>query len=793
VQSLWRVACVRIPRFPIGAVWREERVLPAELNKSLCKVSSETHPSAHPNPFLQSLPTLPNRPSPTDTQLMLPLSENTGTIPPGKKGADVREWPSPATGARRVAERPGSFSATANTLRPARDTSANNALPNPTRTNTPSNPTGNRNGASRDGNRVRPSMGMPDPVLLEHWDNIPRALAEGESIRVVSAAAGRMGVRAGMSVPEARVYCATLEVREWDSRAVTDAVMAVTGQLLQCSPQVTAASGAPGTWWVGASGFDNVGGEEALSEQLLRIARVWHPEARVAIADSCVTARAAVWAPQTLPKQTQTLAKQTQTLAGQTHMLPGQLHTCTVVPVGGCREYLAPAPLGLVPMTEEVREALQSLGLRTAGALSALAPGDVERRWGAEGLSAWRLAHGDDPRRPGLVRVENPRSASAELASATDNMAPLLFLIRSALNRLVQQLLQDGRAAASVAITLSLDARPQHTITREIRPARPLARVAPLFDQCRALLEKWTLEAPVYAVTVSIPATAPLTADQGDLLVPSWRDAAATVDAVFVRLRAALEVNGVNDVVVHPTLGNAHRPELAGQWQSADALRLAELGSARDLRRARKTADGPALVATDATNPIGNIDNEHSKNNNDCHHADNATGSESGHENETENENGINHKRAGNKGNEIRYDRVSDISNRPRYSHNNHSETIRGNNSSTHSSNNDNSRNNNNQNSLNTNSSSNIQNAALRLLEKPEQVAVQSMNSEPRVVNWRDRRLQFVSTHGPERLSGDWWRADGFARDYWRCTVAGEGDLLMYRDAAGWFLQGWYD
>ncbi|MEO7360621.1 MAG: hypothetical protein ABI120_09840, partial [Gemmatimonadaceae bacterium] len=349
------------------------------------------------------------------------------------------------------------------------------------------------------------------------------------------------------------------------------------------------------------------------------------------------------------------------------------------IPVGGCCDYLAPAPLGLIPMTEELREALQSLGLRTTGSLAALAPGDVERRWGADGINAWRLAHGDDPRRPGLVRTEAARSASAELASATDNMAPLLFLIRSALNRLVQQLLNDGRAAASVAITLSLDARPQHTITREIRPARPLARVAPLFDQCRALLEKWTLEAPVFAVTVSIPATAPLTADQGDLLVPSWRDAAATVDAVFVRLRAALETNGTNDVVVHPAMGNAHRPELAGQWQPADALKLAELGSAQDLKR-----------MTDKTTPS-------------------------------------------------------------------------------------------------------MQNAALRLLEKPEQVVVQSMNSTPRLVNWRDRRLQFVTTIGPERLSGDWWRQDGFARDYWRCTVAGEGDLLMYRDATGWFLQGWYD
>ena len=55
------------------------------------------------------------------------------------------------------------------------------------------------------------------------------------------------------------------------------------------------------------------------------------------------------------------------------------------------------------------------------------------------------------------------------------------------------------------------------------------------------------------------------------------------------------------------------------------------------------------------------------------------------------------------------------------------------------------------------------------------------------------RRLSFTAVHGPERLSGDWWREDAYARDYWRCTVAGEGDVLLYRDTTSWFLQGWYD
>lgn len=556
------------------------------------------------------------------------------------------------------------------------------------------------------------------PKTHTHWDYLPRALAEHDTIRVVSAAAGRAGVRAGMSVPEARVYCATLDVREWDDRALTDALLALTDQLLQCSPQVTAAHGAPGTWWVGASGFDNVGGETTLGDTLLHIARQWHPDARVAIADSCVTARAATWAPQR--NRTQTSGNTTQNTTHNKSNNTSQ-HTSapdhfTIIPPGGCANYLAPAPLGLVPMTEELRDALQSLGLRTAGALATLTPGDVERRWGADGIHAWRLARGDDPRRPGLIRTEATRSASAELASATDNMAPLLFIIRSALNRLVQQLLHDGRAAASVAITLSLDARPQHTITREIRPARPLARVAPLFDQCRALLEKWTLEAPVYAITVSIPATAPLTADQGDLLVPSWRDAAATVDAVFVRLRAALETNGVNDVVVHPTLGNSHRPELAGQWEPADALKLAERGatympsssqSQPQSPQRRAEAQAQSASSTSASVPTAPSLTTPSSTTSPTPHT--------------------------------------------------------------------------------------LAPAALRLLEKPEPVVMQLALGTPHQARWRERRMQFVATHGPERLSGDWWRPDGFARDYWRCTIDSEGDVLLYRDATGWFLQGWYD
>ncbi|MFN8715533.1 MAG: hypothetical protein ACK6DP_15575 [Gemmatimonas sp.] len=546
---------------------------------------------------------------------------------------------------------------------------------------------------------------------------------------MVSLAAGRAGVRAGMTIPEAQARCADLEVRPWDEHAITDAVLAATTALLAASPQVTPVAGTPGMWWVGATGFDALGGEEQLARTLLTIAQRWHPDARVAIADSCVAARAATWAPP--PRRTAP-----GSAVHAAHSTPAALpSTITLVPRGHCAPYLAPAPLGLVPMPDDVREALQMLGLRTVGALAVLDPGDVEHRWGAEGLTAWRLARGDDPRRPGLVRVEAARSASVELPAAVESAEPVLFVLRAQLQRLLHACVHDGRAAAAVAITLVLDAGrqypiedigselvghtevpetsddgsagdrraetrpaptpvpsaervrspsssllgiPQRSITREVRPARPLARLEPLFDQCRALLESWRIPAPVIGVTVSVPATAPLAADQGDLLVPSWRDAAMNAEAVFARLRAVLDPDNRGDVIVHPEARDTHRVEETGTWVNADAVALA-------------AAALPAPPGASAMLP-------------------------------------------------------------------------------------------------------GVTPAVLRLLTPPEAVEVEAPHGVPGAVWWRGRRLSFVSVHGPERLSGDWWRGDGYARDYWRALADGEGDVLLYHEAdARWYVQGWYD
>jgi protein ImuB len=364
---------------------------------------------------------------------------------------------------------------------------------------------------------------------------------QGTRLTTVTAAAARHQVRTGLTVAQGRAKCAALELLAWDDAIIGREIARATAALLTASPQVSPVAGAPGLWWIGATGFDGIGGEGMLAAALRDIARVWHPQARVAIADSCVAARAATWG-----------------RAADADTAP------VIVPPGRDAEFLARVPLALIPMDETMREALRALGVTTGGALAALSATDVERRWGEHGLMAWRLAQGDDTRRPALLRGDPRRSASAELGMSVQTTDPLLFLVRGALERLVHDTVRDGRAIAAVAITLTLDDGRPHTVTREARAARPLARVAPLFERCRALLEEWPLTAPVSAVEVQITATAPLPAEQGDLLRPTWRDPSAA-EAALERLRAA----GIG--VVRAAAVDRWGVDRGGVWAAAES------------------------------------------------------------------------------------------------------------------------------------------------------------------------------------------------------------------------------
>ena len=335
-----------------------------------------------------------------------------------------------------------------------------------------------------------------------------------------------------MTIPAVRAMCAGLEVRHWDDRAIGRAMHQVTAACLALSPQVTPAR--PGLWWIGAHGLEGHGGERGLAGSLLARARRWHPDARVAVASSCIAAFVATW------------------LRGD-----GRL-----VPRGGDQALLAQAPLSLLPMDTELRDTLAALGIGTAGQFATLDPGDVEQRFGPAGLAAWRLARGEDQRRPTLTRPVPDDTVAIELPTSAETLEPVLFLVRAALGRLITQVASDGMAVAALEVELKLDETPARSASRCITLAFPLARLEPLFEQCRAMLEDWTLEAPVLGVVVRITERARPSGEQGDLLHTGWRDPAAA-EAAFARLRAALGA----DAVVRPVALDGFALERRGAWE----------------------------------------------------------------------------------------------------------------------------------------------------------------------------------------------------------------------------------
>jgi len=512
----------------------------------------------------------------------------------------------------------------------------------------------------KDGGGARDGEGATD-AAAPHWDARPLALTDGFStkVRAVTAQAAQHGVRAGMTAAQARAKCAALDLLPWDNAAIGREVARASAGFLSASPQVSPERDSPGLWWVGAAGFDAIGGERELATALFALARVWHPRARVAVADSCVTAHAATWSARAVREP---------------------LH----IAAGSDRDYLARVPIALVPMDRELREALTALGLTTAGAFASLDPLEVERRWDSTGLAAWRLARGDDERRATLARTDDPRVIVHELATPSPTLEPVLFLLRASLDRLVRTLAADGLAAAALTITLTLDDGQNNHVTREVRPARPIARAVPLFERCRATLDTWTVESPITAVTLRVSETAHSSAEQGDLLAPSWRDPTAA-EATLARLRATLGA----DAVVRPVARDSHAPERAGGWVEVEqAARPVPI----DVRTAQSRSTTNGMRGATPAPPVAAP-------------------------------------------------------------------------------------------------------AAARLLESPELIAITTdKRGTPLWMHWRGRRIALTRADGPERLSGEWWHAEPFAREYWRCESEELGqDLLLYRDSTGWRLQGWYD
>ncbi|MEX1259058.1 MAG: DNA polymerase Y family protein [Gemmatimonadota bacterium] len=246
-------------------------------------------------------------------------------------------------------------------------------------------------------------------------------LAPGSSggrgeIRQLSERAAEAGARAGMRVSQAISLCPSLTLLEPDPAHYQAATQGILEILEGVSPVVESTE--PGVFHVGVDGLERLYGpprvqmDRILYALLEVLPRPLVAAIRMGRAPGCFGARVAAAAART--------------------------GAPVLVEEGSLASFLAPSPISVLPVPEEMLERLKRLDVRTLGELGELPLSALLRHFGPPGREARELARGErlDPVRP----VHRPRPIRVSL----DFPAPVGD--REALHRGVDRLLERGLA-----------------------------------------------------------------------------------------------------------------------------------------------------------------------------------------------------------------------------------------------------------------------------------------------------------------------------------------------------------
>ena len=314
---------------------------------------------------------------------------------------------------------------------------------------------------------------------------------------------------------------------------------------------MTPVRGHPRALWADASGMERRGGDAAVAVALLEAAReAGFPDARVGVAGTCIAAAAAT-------RERGTALR--------------------VVPPGADARYLRRRSLALLPVPADLRETLGLLGLKTCGELAALGPADVELRFGAPGVAAWRLARGEDGRWPFRPAAPDVPAAEAEFEPPIESTEPLRFVLPGLIDAVCAQLARRQKIPARLRLTLRAESE-VGTVedAREVRPARPTADPRVLADLCRRAVEERELAGPLSGVRLELAEEGVARADQLDAFQAPAPDPGA-LHAALLPVFARWGDGALSGAVHH----GAHLPGETAAWDARGSAGIAPFAAAQ--------------------------------------------------------------------------------------------------------------------------------------------------------------------------------------------------------------------
>jgi hypothetical protein len=271
------------------------------------------------------------------------------------------------------------------------------------------------------------------------------------AVLACSRAAWHAGVRPGMSAAVARAVAPEALVVANDGERCEQAARAAAESLLaECravDPGEPVASPAGAGYAIYAKVPPRCRGT-TFGARVLRVLERQGLRGRVGIADDRFTA----WVAASIGA-----ARMAYAQSDDAH--GGEAPTTAVlsVPHGGSAAFLAPLPLSLLPIDEDVLHLLDVMGVATLGAFAALPPPSVSRPWAVD-IDFQALARGSGSTMLRGFSANGHLVERLELgAGRSDGAARLASALRMLANRVGLRLAGRGRAAARLAIRVAAD------------------------------------------------------------------------------------------------------------------------------------------------------------------------------------------------------------------------------------------------------------------------------------------------------------------------------------------------
>jgi nucleotidyltransferase/DNA polymerase involved in DNA repair len=338
--------------------------------------------------------------------------------------------------------------------------------------------------------------------------SLPVALVAPDTTRTprvwqVAPLARRSGVKPGMTVSQAIGLCPVLKLCEPDPVHYDEQFARLVAALLTVSPVVEPVE--LGRAYVGTDGLEGLYGEpEEIVEAIKRGTRKWERGTCERSSSPCSAFRV----PRSAFRVGWGKGKFVSWVAA-TRARPG---AAVIVPPGEEQKFLAPQPLGVLPLDSDTHRRLLRLGVKTLGALAALPEEAVVSQFGRSGRRLWRLAAGLVSE-PVLGRV-----VPEPIAAALTFFTPVgeRDLLAHALDKLVDRALGDPRRSGWRVQVVRVRAELEHGASWLVEttlkdPTADRDRIAaPLKTQLERSPPAGAVERLVVEFTACVPGTAEL-------------------------------------------------------------------------------------------------------------------------------------------------------------------------------------------------------------------------------------------------------------------------------------------